>query len=429
MTVLVMIEHVPAPRNRRYRHADRDPRTSLPRRIGLAALAVVLFLTSGAAFALHDLQSKVRTVDLAALLGSERADNGSKDAYKGQAVNILVLGSDTRAGSNNVDGSQGSEEVAVARSDTAMVMHLSADRSRVDVVSIPRDTLVSIPSCTLRDKTSSAPQDDTMFNQAFATGAGTGTDTTAIGLGAACAIKTVEAMSGIVIHEFVVVDFSGLERMVDALDGVGVYVTEEIDDPHYTGAQFSVGCHHMSGAEALQYARVRHGVSNGSDTSRIGRQQNLMGAMIRAAVSKNLLTNLDDLYSFASAGLSTLTVSKGIGSLSTLAGLAKSVSDVGMDKINFIALPTTEAPWDPNRLVPTQDANRVWKALKKDEPVPSSTVSAQGDGTVNTPTPEDSTAPQATEEPEATQVPENQDQAPAPAPAPATEPNPAAQCK
>lgn len=422
-----MIDHVPAPRNRRYRHADRDPRTSLPRQIGLAVLAVALFLTSGAAFALHDLQSKVHTVDLAALLGSEREDNGSKDAYKGQAVNILVLGSDTRSGDNNVDNSQGSEDVAISRSDTAMVMHLSADRSRVDVVSIPRDTLVSIPSCTLPDKTASAPQDDTMFNQAFATGVGTGTDTMSIGRGAACAIKTVEAMSGLTIHEFVVVDFSGLERMVDALDGVGVYVTEEIDDPHYTGTKFSVGCHHLSGAEALQYARVRHGVGNGSDTGRIGRQQNLMGAMIRAAVSKNLLTNLDDLYAFASAGLSTLTVSKGIGSLGTLAGLAKSISDVGMDKINFIALPTTEAPWDPNRLVPTQDANRVWKALKKDEAVPPSTVSAQGDGTVRSPgSSEEAPSPsQSANEPEATQPPA--DKSPAPAQSPT--PNPAAQCK
>ncbi|WP_244963279.1 LCP family protein [Actinomyces trachealis] len=416
-----------ASRNRIYRHADRDPRSALPRRVGLVALAITLFLTSGAAFALRDLQSKVHSVDLASLLGSDRPKNDASDSYKGRAVNILVLGSDTRAGDNNVDNSQGSEEVAVARSDTAMVMHLSADRNRIDVVSIPRDTLVSIPSCVLPDGTSSAPQDDTMFNTAFATGAGTEADTTAISRGAACAIKTVEAMTGLFINEFVVVDFSGLERMVDALGGVGVYVSEEIDDPDYTGAKFEVGCHHLSGPEALQYARVRHGVGNGSDTGRIGRQQNLMSAMIRTAVSKNLLTNLDDLYSFTSAGLSTLTVSKGIGSLSTLGGLAKSVSDVGVDKINFISLPTTEAAWDKNRLVPTSEATRVWKALKKDEPVPASTVAVSGDGTVNTPAasdPEPPTDPGAAESP----TPE------APAPAPAAEAtkstdNPAAQCK
>ncbi|SPT53286.1 Regulatory protein msrR [Actinomyces bovis] len=426
---------MPASRNRIYRHADRDPRTSLPRRVGLVALAIALFLTSGAAFALRDLQSKVHSVDLAALLGSDRPQNDASDSYKGRAVNILVLGSDTRSGKNNVDNSQGSDEVAVARSDTAMVMHLSADRSRVDVVSIPRDTLVSIPSCVLPDGTSSAPLDDTMFNQAFAIGAGTGSDTAAIARGAACSIKTVEAMTGLFINEFVVVDFSGLERMVDALGGVGVYVTEAIDDPEYTGTKLEVGCHHLSGAEALQYARVRHGVGNGSDTGRIGRQQNLMSAMIRTALSKNLLTNLDDLYSFASAGLSTLTVSKGIGTLSTLGGLAKSVSDVGMDKINFVAMPTTEAAWDRNRLVPTSEATRVWKALKKDEAVPASTVAVSGDGTVNTPTTPD---PQGTGTPEATASPTPE----APAQPPAAEApaaptaeasksasNPAAQCK
>ncbi len=406
-------------------------------------LSIALFLTSGAAFALHDLQSRIHTVDLAALLGSDRPEDPSNaspgDSYEGRPVNILVLGSDTRAGDNNVDGSQGSEEVAVARSDTAMVMHLSADRSRIDVISIPRDTLVSMPSCVLPDGTSSNPQDDIMFNQAFATGAGTQTDTDAIARGAACTIKTVEAMSGVYINEFVVVDFSGLERMVDALGGVKVYVDEEIDDPGYTGLHLEVGCHHLSGHDALQYARVRHGVGDGSDTSRITRQQNLMSAMIRTAVSKNLLTDLDNLYSFASEGLSTLTVSKGLGSLATLGGMAKSVSDVGMDKINFISLPTTPAPWNANRLITTQETKAVWRALRDDKPVPANAVSQLADGSAPAEAAPSTSPGQATPgEPESQEAQEGvealADQPAATEPQqgsqpPSPEANPAAQCK
>ena len=113
-------------------------------------------------------------------------------------------------------------------------------------------------------------------------------------------------------------DFSGLSTMVDALDGVTLYVDEDIDDSEYTGLVLEQGCRHLDGTMALQYARVRHGVGDGSDISRISRQQNLMSAMLRTAQSKNLLTDADKLYSFAREALGTLTVSKGIADLTTV---------------------------------------------------------------------------------------------------------------
>ena len=81
------------------------------------------------------------------------------DPNAGQAVNILILGSDQRDGENGEIGG----EVAGMRSDTTMVLHISADRSRVELVSIPRDSLVDIPSCTMTNgKTTRATHG--MFN-------------------------------------------------------------------------------------------------------------------------------------------------------------------------------------------------------------------------------------------------------------------------
>lgn len=365
------------------RHSSKDLSRSRVRTTLTAVLAVVLFLASFAGFAYRDLQSQVSRVNVSALVGTDRPTRENiPDNYAGVAVNILVLGSDRRDGANNVDGSDGTADVAGARSDTAMILHISADRSRMEVVSIPRDTLVDIPSCTRQDGTQAYAQSDTMFNQAFANGAGEGTDPQDVAAGAACTIRTVEAMTGIHIDDFVVVDFAGLQGMVDALGGVTLYNDEDIDDTAHTGWVLPAGCHVLAGFDALQYARVRYGAGDGSDISRITRQQNLMSAMLRTAQNKNLLTSADELYGFARAALGTLTTSERIGSLTNLAGLAQSVSSIGLDKVSFITMPNGPAPWDENRVIATSEADAVWEALRTDVPVPSSSVTTQGDGTV-----------------------------------------------
>ncbi|MGK2348279.1 LCP family protein [Actinomyces sp. W5033] len=371
------------------RHAAKDLARRTGRRILLVLLSVVLFAASFAAISYHDLQSQVQRIDVNDLLGSDRPTRADatqeavEDSYAGRAVNILVMGSDTRAGANNVDGADGSDDVAVARSDTAMILHISADRTRIEVVSIPRDTLLDIPTCTQADGNETYAQYDAMFNSAFSNGAGKSASPEAVAAGAACTIRTVEHLTGIYIDEYMVVDFSGLSAMVNALGGVQVYVDEEIYDVDHTGLVLDVGCYHMDGMTAVQYARVRYGVGyDGSDINRIGRQQNLMAAMLRTAQQKNLLTSATDLYSFARSALATLTTSPGVGSLTTLAGLAQSIASIGMDNVRFVTMPFAPAPSDPqNRVVPSWQAEAVWEALINDTPVPSESVTVQADGT------------------------------------------------
>ena len=352
----------------RARHSSKELGRRLARRVGLVTLAVALFVVSGAGFAWYDLQSRVGRVGVGKLLGDEKERPGTEapDSYNGRAVNLLVLGTDSRSGENNVDGSEGSDEVSVARSDTALLMHVSADRKRIDAVSIPRDTLVDIPECKRLDGDTTGAEEDGQFNSAFANGAGTGNDKKAIASGAACTWKTVEKMTDIRIDDFVVVDFNGLSKVVDSLDGVHVQVAEAIDDPDYTGMTLDEGCQKLDGQAALQYARVRHGVGDGSDISRISRQQSLMNAMVSKALASSVLTKTG----FLTSTLETLTTSERIGELTTLSGLANSVKGIGTDKINFITMPNEPAA-DENRVVPTENAKKVWVALKEDKPVPA----------------------------------------------------------
>ena len=407
-----MIASVPQFSKPHARHSSKELGRRLARRVGLSLLAVTIFVVSAAGFAWHNIQSRIAWFNIDSLLTEEdRPGTKPPDSYEGRAVNLLILGTDSRAGNNNVDGSQGSEDVASARSDTALVMHISADRKRVDAVSIPRDTLVDIPECKTLDGEKTESSEDTPFNSAFAKGAGDSDDKKAVASGATCTWKTVEKLTHVRIDDFVVVDFAGLSKVVDSLGGVHVQVDEAIDDTEYTGFKLDEGCQKLDGQNALQYARVRHGVSDGSDLSRIARQQNLMRAMASKALSSNLLTQ----SGFLTSTLETLTTSERIGQIGNLSGLAYSIQGVGIDKINFITMPNEPAA-DPNQVVPSEGAKKVWKALEDDKPIPSDTSapassdsSATADGSASENTDESS---ESSESSQATPTPAPATQAP-----------------
>ena len=341
----------------------------------LSLLAAMLFVTTGAWAVYHDLQGRLSILDIDGILSEEDRPPGPTDhSFEGRAVNILVMGSDSRNGQVVDDGTEG------MRSDTAMIVHLSEDRSRMDVVSIPRDTMVQIPSCKLPDGSESDPSSYAIFNSAFSTGADNSSNPDDVKFAAACTIKTVEKLTNIRIDEYMVVDFTGFEKIVDSLGGVPMYVEEDVDDDR-ADLHLTKGCNTLNGAQALGYARARYSLGDGSDMSRIGRQQQLVAAIMRTAQSKNLLTDMPTLYDFATSSLETLTVSPGLGGVDKLAGLANSAASIGMDKINFITMPVEQDPYDANRVAPSDQADDVWDAMRDDKPVPEEAVSLSADGT------------------------------------------------
>ncbi|WP_098482934.1 LCP family protein [Georgenia soli] len=371
------------------------------RRAGAGALAAMLFLGSGVTFAYSELQGNIGRHDIDNLLGDDRPSTVASpepiDSKAGQPINLLVMGSDIREGESDVDGAGAAGEVAGMRSDTTMIAHVSADRSRVEVVSIPRDTLVDVPACKLPDGRTTSPQNDVMFNSAFQTGGQTGD----VGAAAACTIRTVEDLTGVYIDDFVVVDFAGFKNVVQALDGVPLYIDKQIDDP-YAQLKLAAGCQVLDGQEALGYARARKTVDDGSDISRIGRQQQLVAAIAREALSKNLLTDLPALYRFLDAATSTLTTGPYIGGLPTMAGLANSLRGLEPGAISFATMPFEPAG---ARVVPSPAAEKMWENLKADRPI-DATLTGTGeaptakpsDGPTSTPTPTPTPSEDATDD-------------------------------
>lgn len=128
-----------------------------------------------------------------------------------------------------------------------------------------------------------------MFNSAFFFGSQTGD----LGGGAACTVLTVEAWTGIRIDDFVLVDFNGFQAMVDSLGGVPMYIPEPISDSRAHLEIEETGCQLLDGHDALGYARARYNIfgSDGSDIARIGRQQELVAAIAREALTTRILTD------------------------------------------------------------------------------------------------------------------------------------------
>ena len=335
------------------------------RGIALTVTALLAFGVTGAATAYTRLQGNISSADISGLLGNDRPTQATpadpNDPNAGQPLNILLMGSDVRDGENaDIGGAVGG-----MRSDTTIVMHLSADRTRAELVSIPRDTLVDIPACPRSDGSSSKAQKG-QFNAAFSIGSESGEVSDA----AACAIRTVENNTGVFIDDFVVIDFAGFTRMVDALGGVPICIPNDMDAPK-AGLELTAGQQTLDGTTALAFARARtgEGVGDGSDTNRLGRQQQLLAAMVRAVQSQNLLTDLPQLLQFLGAATSSITASPNLASIPNLTGLAFSLRGTAGGNITFMTIPFAAAPSDPDRVVMTDDADAIWASLAADTPI------------------------------------------------------------
>ena len=380
-------------------------RFGLLRGVLAVLLAGVLFVVSSAGFVYASLSSQFanRVVDIDAYSVDEQS-KATPDSFEGRAVNILVVGTDSRNGASGELGAGDADDVPGLRNDSTMVIHVSADRSRVQIVSIPRDTLVDIPACKHRDGTTSEPTSDDMFNNAMVYGSNGGDDQEDIAPGIACVKSTVEKLSGMSIDAFMVVDFAGFINMIDALGGVWFNIPERIEDE---SAQLFIdaGCWKLSGTHSLAYMRSRKGQGDGSDISRIGRQQQLISAMLRELQEKNYVTDPGALINFLQAAISAVNVSDNLGNASSDASLLINVlQKVDRTNIQFITMPVEEPSWDPNRRIPSEPmARNVWTALKNDQALPVGTTYTDGNGAqLVVPDPTATTAPSA---PDPTQAP------------------------
>ncbi|THA33585.1 LytR family transcriptional regulator [Streptomyces sp. A1277] len=319
----------------------------------------VVVAGAGLGYAYVHLNGNLQAVDINTALGKDRphnVDNGSED--------ILVLGSDSRSGAN---GEYGTDEGA-ARSDTAMVVHVNKGHKSASVVSIPRDTLVTRPDCTGDESGRPvAGQQRAMFNTAYEVG------------GPACAVKTVESMSGIRMDHYTEVDFTGFKKLVDKLGGVEITTKQAINDPK-SHLNLEPGTHTLDGEQSLGLVRTRKSVGDGSDLGRIQLQQAFIKALMQQVKSVGVF-NGTKLYGIADTATKAITTDSDLGSVTELASFAKGLKGLGANDVHMVTLPVQYDPADPNRVVPLEKAGQqVWDALRRDRPIPASaTEQSAGD--------------------------------------------------
>ncbi len=327
--------------------------TQRPRRRWARQLAwvvcIALVLSSAVGVVYVRLASNIHRLDISALLGEDRP------ARAQGPLNVLVMGSDTRTGIGTTRFGTDTVEGG-AHSDTNLLVHLSADRQRAVVVSIPRDSMTRAPrDCTdPRSRAQDGPV--RQWNRNFTLG------------GPACTIRTLEAATGVYVDHFVVVDFRGFADMVDALGGVDVCTPVPIRDED-SALDLPAGRHHLDGERALGYVRVRKTLGDGSDLGRIERQQAFLSSVAQEATSSRLLARPDRLYRFLDAATRSMTTDPGL-SVGGMQDIAASLQDLGVENIELVTVPTRPYPRDPNRVEWAPAATGLWAAIREDRELP-----------------------------------------------------------
>ncbi|WP_374215930.1 LCP family protein [Frankia sp. AiPs1] len=303
------------------------PRGSSIRRgvtaVAAVLAAVVLVLATSGWAVLRHYDGRVRHTPLTFSAGVDRPASAA-----GGTQNILLVGSDTRAGTNGEFGVAEGQ-----RSDTTILAHLDGNGSTT-LISFPRDLWVRIPAYTDPQGTQHAAQ-RSKLNAAFSYG------------GPSLLVATIEGLTGIRVDHYVQIDFVGFQGMTDALGGVTVCIRElpaELKErgfdnlhDHYSGFSGQVGENRLNGAQALAFVRQRYGLPE-SDIDRIRRQQQFLGVVFQRIASTDTLLNPAKLINVVDAATSAITLDDGT-SLADLRLLAVRMQSIGSGGVAFATVP------------------------------------------------------------------------------------------
>ena len=255
--------------------------------------------------------------------------HGKRPPADPNAMNILVIGSDSRAGKNGSIG--GRVGISGARSDTIMVLHIAPGAHQIVVMSIPRDSVVPILKCTAEDGTSgqtAQPSYDVeQINSTFAYG------------GPGCLWETVEQTTGIHINDFVELNFVGFEKVVDALHGVEICLPQAVDDPK-SGLNLKAGRHHVYGREALAFWRTREDLGMGDDPQRIQRDQFLMASLVQGIEHSGLLKSPSTMLRVIDTltGHRYVTTDSGL-TPDTMLRIGEDLRGISTESVQFVTVP------------------------------------------------------------------------------------------
>ncbi|WP_405359722.1 LCP family protein [Kitasatospora sp. NBC_00085] len=329
--------------------------------VGLAAVLVLSVAGAGAWF-YHRLDSNITTFDAGGVATERPPAPVPVTPGASVPVNVLVLGSDTR---NDGNADLGGGEEGVGHSDTAVLLHIYADHKHAVGVSIPRDALVTVPSCRLPNGGWTSPRTNQMFNSAFTIGEFPKGNP-------ACTQNTVETLTGLRIDHTIVVDFKGVAAMTEAVNGVDACVPNDVNSHNI---HLKKGMQKLSGQPAVDYLRARYGIGDNSDIGRMKRQQAFLSSMIRKV--QGLGFSLPTLLPLADAATRSLTVDEGLGTAMKLVDFAQSLQSIKLSDITFV---TTPWRYSGERVALVHpDVDTLWKLLREDRTLDGQSTGQVGD--------------------------------------------------
>lgn len=324
--------------------AEAEHRASRCRRPALRALMVVTASLLGVATALAVVATVfigdlVRSYDDGRTVIADAIPTGERPAPSGAAVNVLLIGSDSRDSARGADR----DGAGGGRSDTLMLAHVPADRHDVTLVSILRDTWVEVPG-----------HGRAKINAAYSWG------------GVPLTVQTVEQFLDVRVDHVAEIDFAGFEDMTDALGGVTVQSPRAFRS---RGHDFTAGANRLDGAQALAFVRERYSFPD-ADRTRVRNQQAFVRGVFQQALSAGTLTNPTRVSDFVAATSAHLSVDAGLDAR-RLVDLVWSLRGIGGQDLHTVTMPTSGSGTSPDgqAYVTVSEADRqaLSAALRTDD--------------------------------------------------------------
>ncbi|WP_309052751.1 LCP family protein [Streptomyces sp.] len=322
-------------------------------------LSLLILGTAGAGYLYYEhLNGNIRGGARAG--GNSGVEKAKPNALGDTPLNILLIGSDSRADEKNIAlGGGRNDKNRRPLADVQMLLHISADRENASIISIPRDTVVPIPEC--RDENATYPATTNRpINESLQRG------------GPGCTLTTWESLTGVYIDHWMMIDFAGVVAMADEVGGVPVCVKTGVHDRSTrtvkggSGLKLAEGTHEIKGEQALQWLRTRHAF--GSDQNRAKAQHMYMNGMMKQLQKQNAWSDTGRLMGLADTATKALIVSDEIKSVSALFDLSMQLKNVKIDRLTTATVPTMKYPPRPEewlQLVP-ESADKMWTMLRDD---------------------------------------------------------------
>ncbi|PZM94401.1 MAG: transcriptional regulator [Actinobacteria bacterium] len=262
------------------------------------------------------------------------------EGEKKPPLHFLILGIDSR----DTDSLPGLNDTG-SRSDAIMIAHISSDRKRALIVSIPRDSYVDVPAGGIWGGGKNK------INAAMSFG------------GANLAAKTVYNLTKIPLDGAVVVNFAGIQTMVEAVGGVRVCIPYTVYSS-FSDKVWEKGCHDLDPAEAEEFVRQRKGTPGG-DLGRIKNQQHVIKGLLQKIKQGGMLTDPGKLNDLLTTAARAVRVDENM----KLTSLALELRHIDIDNVKFATTPiigTMQTPAGSSIQLDMEGVEELFTALRED---------------------------------------------------------------